>query len=79
MANGQTEKWLEQLNNKSGKKWSMDDIKSLAKGFSKKDLQNDKKLEELIKRVGKAAGVNLSNKQVDSVKKQLSARFPGLK
>jgi uncharacterized protein YpuA (DUF1002 family) len=78
LADGQLDKWLKQLNNSSGRKWSLDEIRSLASGFTRQDLRNDKKLEELIKRVGKAAGVNMTNEQVDIVKRQLTSRFPGI-
>ncbi|MFS0554186.1 stage VI sporulation protein F [Brevibacillus sp. 179-C9.3 HS] len=66
---------LKTINKKSKKKWSMGDIKSLAKNFSKKDLKNDKKLSELIKKVSKAVGVQLSDQQMSSVKKQVHDRL----
>jgi hypothetical protein len=66
---------LKKINQKSKKNWKMSDIKSLAKGYSKKDLKDDKKLQELIKKVGKAVGVKLSDKQISSVKKQVKDRL----
>ena len=66
---------LRRINQKSGKKLSMNDIKSLAKGYSKSDIRNDKKLDELIKKVGKAVGVKLSDKQLSTVKKQVKERL----
>lgn len=66
---------LKQINQKSKKKWKLNDIKQLGKGYSKKDLHNDKKLLELIKKVGNAVGVKLSDKQIDTVKKQVKERL----
>ena len=66
---------LRQINKKSRKKLKMNDIKSLAKGYSKKDFKNDKKLDELIKKVGKTVGVKLSDKQINTVKKQVKERL----
>ncbi|QRG69715.1 stage VI sporulation protein F [Brevibacillus choshinensis] len=62
---------LKKINKKSKKKWKMSDIKSLAKGYSKKDLKDDKKLQKLIKKVSKAVGIDLNEKQLSSVKKQV--------
>lgn len=66
---------LKKINQKSKKKWKMDDIKALGKGYTKKDLKNGKKLDELIKKVSKAVGVKLSDKQMSSVKKQVQDRL----
>ncbi|MGN7468734.1 stage VI sporulation protein F [Brevibacillus sp. SAFN-007a] len=66
---------LKKINKKSKKKWKMDDIKSLAKGITKKDLKDDKKLADLIQKVSKAVGVKLSDKQIASVKKQVHDRL----
>ncbi|WP_400163997.1 stage VI sporulation protein F [Brevibacillus sp. TJ4] len=66
---------LKQINQKSKKKMTMGDIKNLAKGYSKKDLKDDKKLQELIKKLGKAVGVQLSDKQISTVKKQVKDRL----
>lgn len=62
---------LKKINKKSKKKWKMGDIKALAKDYSKKDLKDDKKLQKLIKKVSKAVGIQLSDKQISSVKKQV--------
>ncbi|KQL49098.1 hypothetical protein AN963_04815 [Brevibacillus choshinensis] len=62
---------LKKINKKSKKKWKMSDIKSLAKDYSKKDLKDDQKLKNLIKKVSKAVGIQLSDKQISSVKKQV--------
>lgn len=62
---------LKKINKKSKKKWKMSDIKSLAKDYSKKDLKDDKKLQKLIKKVSKAVGIQLSDKQISNVKKQV--------
>jgi len=62
---------LKKINRKSKKKWKMSDIKSLAKDYSRDDLKDDKKLKKLIKKVSKAVGIQLSDKQVSSVKKQV--------
>lgn len=66
---------LKKINKKSKKKWKMSDIKSLAKGITKKDLKDDKKLGDLIKKVSKAVGVKLSDKQISSVKKQVHEKL----
>ncbi|MFF0827036.1 stage VI sporulation protein F [Brevibacillus sp. NPDC003359] len=66
---------LKTINKKSKKKWTMGDIRSLAKDFSMKDLRDEKKLSELIKKVSKAVGVKLSDKQMSSVKKQVHDRL----
>lgn len=75
MGKEKTSDLLKKINKKSKKKVNMSDIKSLAKGYSKKDLKNDKKLSELIKKVSKAVGVKLSDKQISSVKKQVHDRL----
>lgn len=62
---------LKKINKKSKKKWKMSDIKSLAKDYTKKDLKDDQKLKKLIKKVSKAVGIQLSDKQLSSVKKQV--------
>ncbi|GED29639.1 MULTISPECIES: stage VI sporulation protein F [Brevibacillus] len=62
---------LKKINKKSKKKWKMSDIKALAKDYSKKDLKDDEKLKKLIKKVSKAVGIQLSDKQISSVKKQV--------
>ncbi|QQE72962.1 stage VI sporulation protein F [Brevibacillus composti] len=69
---------LKKVNQKSKKKLSMSDIKSLAKGYKKKDFKDDKKLKELIKKVSKAVGFKLSDDQLASVRKQVKNRLPGL-
>lgn len=69
---------LKKVNQKSKKKLSMSDIKSLAKGYKKKDFKDDKKLKELIKKVSKAVGIKLSDDQLASVRKQVKNRLPGL-
>jgi len=74
-SSGKTSDLLKKINKKSRKKLNMNDIKSLAKGYSRKDLKNDKKLKELIKKVGKAIGVKLSDKQISAVKKQVRERL----
>lgn len=66
---------LKKINKKSKKKWKMSDIKSLAKGYSKKDLKDDKKLKSLIKKVSKAVGIKLSDKQISSVQKQVHEKL----
>lgn len=66
---------LKKINKKSKKEWKMSDIQSLAKGYTKKDLKNDKKLKDLIKKVGKAVGVKLTDKQISSVKKQVNEKL----
>lgn len=75
MDKGKTSNLLKKVNKKSKKKLNMGDIKSLAKGYSKKDLKDDKKLKELIKKVSKAVGVKLSDKQISSVKKQVNEKL----
>ncbi|MGG1660246.1 stage VI sporulation protein F [Brevibacillus sp. NRS-1366] len=72
---GKTSAMLKKINTKSKKKWKMSDIQSLAKGYSKKDLKDDKKLKDLIKKVSKAVGVKLSDKQISSVKKQVHEKL----
>jgi len=72
---GKTSDLLKKINKKSKKKWNMKDIKSLAKGYSKKDLKDDKKLKNLIKKVSKAVGIKLSDKQISSVKKQVHEKL----
>ncbi|WNC17053.1 stage VI sporulation protein F [Brevibacillus brevis] len=68
---GSPSELLKKINKKSKKKWKMSDIKSLAKNYSKKDLKDDKKLKNLIKKVSKAVGVELNDKQISSVQKQV--------
>jgi uncharacterized protein YpuA (DUF1002 family) len=75
MAREKSNDLLKQINNMGKRNWSMDEIKSIAKGYSQKDLKNEKKLDELIKKVSKAVGVQLSDKQLSSVKKQVHDRL----
>ncbi|WP_409178448.1 stage VI sporulation protein F [Brevibacillus fortis] len=74
-AKGNPRDLLKSINKKSKKKWTMGDVRSLAKDFSMKDLKDDKKLSELIKKVSKAVGVKLSDQQMSSVKKQVHDRL----
>ncbi|MFG0216729.1 stage VI sporulation protein F [Brevibacillus porteri] len=74
-AKGSPRDLLKSINKKSKKKWTMGDVRSLARDFSMKDLRDDKKLSELIKKVSKAVGVKLSDQQMSSVKKQVHDRL----
>ncbi|USG63718.1 stage VI sporulation protein F [Brevibacillus ruminantium] len=66
---------LKKINEKSKKNLSMDDIKSLARGYKKKDFQDDQKLKELIKKVGKAVGIPLSDDQISKVRKEVKNKI----
>jgi len=59
---------LKKINEKSKKPWSMDKVKSIAKGYSKKDLNKGKNLESLIEDVAKAAGIKISDEKLANVK-----------
>ncbi|MBO8173446.1 MAG: hypothetical protein H0Z33_16380 [Bacillaceae bacterium] len=66
---------INQLNKKSKRKWHVQDLKKITQGFSSTDIYDDEKLEELIKRVGKAAGVKLSKNNVKNVKSKIHSKF----
>lgn len=72
---GSASDMLRTINKKSKKQWKMSDIQSLARDFSKNDLRDDKKLSELLKKVSKAVGIQLSDQQMSSVKKQVLDRL----
>lgn len=66
---------LKKINEKTNKKWDLDKIKSLAKGFSPDDLKSDKKMKDLIKKVGKSLGVKLNNDKIDKVHEKVKKKF----
>jgi hypothetical protein len=66
---------LKKVNAKSKKKWNLDDIKSLAKNHSKKNLKNEDNMKDLIEKVAKAAGVKLTNERLNQVKDKISKLF----
>jgi uncharacterized protein YpuA (DUF1002 family) len=66
---------LKKLSKKSGEEWDMNKVKSLAKGFSAKDLKNDDKITDLIKKVAKSVGVSLSDEKLEKVKTKLDKKM----
>ena len=66
---------MKNLNKKSNKEWDMNKVKSLAKGFTVKDLKNDEKMAELIKKVAKSVGVSLSDEKLEKVKSKVSKKM----
>jgi hypothetical protein len=63
---------LKKVNAKSKKKWNLDDIKSIAKNYSKKNLNSEDNMKDLIEKVAKAAGVKLTNERLNQVKDKIS-------
>jgi uncharacterized protein YpuA (DUF1002 family) len=63
---------LKKVNAKSKKKWNLNDIKSLAKNYSKKNLKSEDNMKDLIEKVAKAAGVKLTNERLNQVKDKIS-------
>jgi uncharacterized protein YpuA (DUF1002 family) len=63
---------LKKVNSKSKKKWNLDDIKSIAKNYSKKNLKSEDNMKDLIEKVAKAAGVKLTNERLNQVKDKIS-------
>jgi hypothetical protein len=63
---------LKKVNSNSKKKWNLDDIKSIAKNYSKKNLKSEDNMKDLIEKVAKAAGVKLTNERLNQVKDKIS-------
>ncbi|GAB7387469.1 hypothetical protein BSNK01_13060 [Bacillaceae bacterium] len=70
---------LKQLNKKTKKEWTLQDIKSLAKGFSAVDIYDADRTEKLIKKVADAAGIKLSGSKLQKVKKKVSDKLSSMK
>lgn len=66
---------LKKINEKTDKKFDIDKIKSIAKGFSPEDLKSEKKMKDLIKKVGKTLGVKLSNDKIEKVHEKVKKKF----
>lgn len=63
--------WLKRLNQRSGKQWSLGELRQLGAGISASDLQNDQKAMEIVKRVAKAAGKDISNEKARELVQKL--------
>lgn len=66
---------FKKLNQTTDQKWDMGKIKSLAKGFSAKDIKNEDKMRDLIKRVGKSLGMKLSSEKIDKVQEKVNKKL----
>ena len=66
---------LKKINEKTDKKWDLGKIKSIAKGFSPEDLKSEKKMKDLIKKVGKSLGIKLNNEKIEKVHDKVKKKF----
>ncbi len=70
---------LNKINKKSKKKWTLQDMKKMTQGYSSVDVYDDKRMEELIKKVANAAGVKMNEQKLDQVKKQVLNKVSQMK
>lgn len=70
---------LNKINQKSKKKWTLQDMKKMTQGYSSVDVYDDKRMEDLIKKVANAAGVKMNEQKLDQVKKQVLNKVSQIK
>ncbi|MBO8171299.1 MAG: stage VI sporulation protein F [Bacillaceae bacterium] len=71
----QLQDMLSKLNKKSNKNWSIKDLKKLGAGISPQDLQDKNKAPDMIKKVAKAAGKNISDEKAKEIAKMVNQQL----